>query len=180
MICQWYLVGVTVPVVEEELIIGTDGSSRGNPGPSGWGWIASATQWECGSLPVATSIVAELTAVWRTLSAIPPTQPVLILTDSQFVVNVITRWAKGWERNNWVKKDGTPVSNQQLVQALWEQVKDRPSAVRVQWVRGHNGHPMNEAADALATRGSREAQRTKQRRVIGPGWVPGEATTGSA
>lgn len=155
----------------KDLVAATDGSSRGNPGPSGWGWYIDATQWQCGSLPKTTSIVAELTAIWRVLTAIPPTQPLLILTDSEFSVNVITKWAKGWERKGWTKSDGTGISNPVLVKAVWGLVKDRPAPVKLEWVKAHNGHPLNEAADTLATRASAEAERSGQRRVMGPGYL---------
>lgn len=156
-----------------EVTVGTDGSSRGNPGPAGWAWVVDGESWQCGSLLSATSIVAELTAAHRALLAVPAGVPVVVLSDSQFVVNVAAKWARGWSRRGWVTKEGKPIANRGLVQELWETISGRPGATRFEWVRGHNGHPLNEAADRLATRASRQCEhngRRAGREVAGPGW----------
>lgn len=148
----------------------TDGSSRGNPGPSGWAWVVGPHRWQAGSLPEATSIVAELTAIYRLLLAAPPEVPLLVLSDSQFAVNVCMKWAKAWRRNGWRKRDGEPVANRALVEAIDEVIRSRTGRLEVRWVRGHDGHRMNEAADRLAT-GVAQAGSGQAAQLTGPGWA---------
>ena len=72
-----------------------------------------------------------------------------IHTDSEFWVNVLTKWAPGWKRNGWKKKAG-PIANLELVQELYEWYTTQP--VKLVWVRGHVGTEMNELADSWANR----------------------------
>lgn len=151
--------------------VAVDGSSRGNPGQAGWAWVIDADRWQCGSLGVATSIVAELSAAHRAITAAPTAVPLLVLTDSQFVLNVATKWARSWARNGWVTRDGRPVANKELVQQLWSAIGAREARTDFRWVRGHAGHPLNEAADRLATKASAHGQRATSSQVAGPGWA---------
>lgn len=151
------------------LVVATDGSSRGNPGRSGWAWVVNKHSWQCGSIPKATSIVAELTAVHRALRSVPSERDVVVLTDSEFCRDVVERYARGWERAGWRRRDGQPPANLELVQALWATVQGRSGATRLEWVRGHNGHPLNEVADRLATQA---ADAGGGRALVnGPGWA---------
>ena len=72
-----------------------------------------------------------------------------IHTDSEFWVNVMTKWAAGWERNGWKKKSG-PIKNLELVQEMWNLY--RIGNVNLVWVRGHVGTELNEMADEWANR----------------------------
>lgn len=132
--------------------------------------MVDSDRWEAGSLPEATSIVAELTAIYRLLLAAPPQVPLLVLSDSEFAVNVCMKWAKAWKRNGWRKRDGEPVANKALVAALEEVLRTRKAKVEVEWVRGHSGHPLNEAADRLATGVNAAASKAAAPKVTGPGW----------
>lgn len=164
---------VTDVSTDDVVIVATDGSSRGNPGAAGWAWVVSETRWECGSLTHATSIVAELTAAYRALVAIPDDVPVKMLCDSEFVVNVAMKWAAGWARRGWTTKDGKPIANKELVQALHATKTNRTGATHLSWVKGHNGHALNEAADRLAGRASAHAAKTGRgadNMLAGPGW----------
>ncbi|MDN5895400.1 MAG: ribonuclease HI, partial [Nocardioides sp.] len=152
-----------------QLTVATDGSSRGNPGPAGWAWVVSPDRWQAGSIPDATSIVAELTAIYRLLLTAPTGVPLQILTDSEFAVNVCTKWAASWRRSGWRKRDGEPVANRVLVAALDEALRARSARTDVEWVRAHNGHPLNEAADRLAT-GVNAAAVGQPAQITGPGW----------
>lgn len=151
------------------ITVATDGSSRGNPGPAGWAWVESPDRWQAGSLPEASSIVAELTAIYRLLLTAPVTVPLRVLSDSQFAVNVCTSWRTTWRRNGWRKRDGTPVANRPLVAALDETLSARCATTQVEWVRAHNGHRLNEAADRLAT-GINQAAVGRGAQITGPGW----------
>jgi ribonuclease HI len=94
----------------------------------------------------------ELTAVIEGLAALPSGSVVRVTTDSQYVQKGISEWIHGWKRRGWKTSDGSPVKNQDLWMRLdAEAARHRTSW---EWVRGHNGHPENERADALANRGA--------------------------
>lgn len=156
------------------VVIGTDGASRGNPGRSGWAWVVTPGCWQAGSIPHGTNNEAELTAIVRALHAVPTSTAVTILTDSELCVNTLTKWARGWRKKGWTKSDGKPVKNRDLVAAALVLLDARQDAggrdhTRIEWVRGHNGHPLNEAADTFATQA---ADQGKGRRLVtGPGWT---------
>lgn len=82
---------------------------------------------------------------------------VQVYTDSKYVQEGITQWIGGWERNNWIKRDGTEVANSQHwkhLQATRQQLEARGVKVSVSWIKGHNDHLGNESADLLATIGA--------------------------
>ncbi len=97
----------------------------------------------------------ELTAALEGLRSLPATAEVCVVTDSQLLVNSMTTWLAGWKRKGWKTASGSPVKNQDLVQALDAEVQ-RLAAVRWHWVRGHQtgaGHEhkaLNDRADRLA------------------------------
>ncbi len=93
-----------------------------------------------------TNIRMEATALGAAMK-LADGKPCQIHTDSQFWINVLTQWAKGWAANNWTKKKGE-IKNLDLVQELYQLYNDS-KAVLI-WVRGHNDHPQNEAADRWA------------------------------
>ena len=97
----------------------------------------------------------ELTAPIMALEAL--TRPVVVhlYTDSTYVRNGITKWVLGWQRNGWVTASKQPVKNVDL----WQRLQAACARHRVEWfwVKGHSGVDDNELADALATRGLREA-----------------------
>ena len=126
-----------------------DGSALGNPGPAGWAWVIDDTQWRSGGWPRATNNQGELMAVLDLLHATAErNEPLLILCDSQYVINSVTQWMPGWKRRGWRKSDGKPVLNRELLQQLDVALEGRE--VRFEWVRGHAGHSLNEAADQHA------------------------------
>ena len=148
-----------------------DGSSLSNPGPAGWAWYVSDERWACGGWPSATNNRGELTALLTLLRATAAAghadEPLLVLADSQYVIDSVTKWLPGWKRRGWRKSDGKPVLNADLMRALDEAIRGRD--VRFQWVKGHDGHPMNEAADGLA-RGAATAYQGGRVPHPGPGF----------
>lgn len=133
----------------------TDGSSRGNPGPGGWGVVmqqgAFATELKGGER-MTTNNRMELQAAIEALEGLPPGCRVTLTTDSSYVKNGITSWIKGWVKNGWMTADKKPVKNQELWMRL-----DRATHqhnIQWEWVKGHAGHPQNERADRLAVEGS--------------------------
>ena len=79
-----------------------------------------------------------------------------LTTDSTYVRDGITQWLPRWQRNGWRTAAGKPVKNQDLWQALEEQVARH--TVTWHWVKGHSGHPDNERADELANEGILKGQ----------------------
>lgn len=131
------------------IIAGADGSALGNPGPAGWAWYVDDACWAVGGWAHGTNNKAELTAVLDLLqqTAHLP-DDLLVYCDSTYVINSVTKWMAGWKRRGWKKGDGQPVLNVEIMQALDEAMTGR--RVEFRWVKGHTGHPLNEAADRLA------------------------------
>lgn len=104
-----------------------------------------------GGEAVTTNNRMELTAVIEGLKALNQPCRVDLHVDSQYVMQGVTKWIAGWKRNGWRTADKKPVKNQDLWQALDEQVARH--AISWHWVKGHAGDPGNERADELANRG---------------------------
>lgn len=153
------------------IIAAADGSSLSNPGPAGWAWYIDNERWARGGWPRGTNNMGELMAVLDLLrqSAGSP-EPLHVLCDSQYVINSLTVWMPGWKRRGWKKADGKPVLNIDLLQQLDAALSGR--RVSFEWVKGHSGHRLNEAADSLA-RGAAEAYAAGTTPSSGPGFGPG-------
>ncbi len=131
----------------------TDGACRGNPGPGGWGAVLIAGDRQktlYGGERLTTNNRMELTAAIEALRALRGRQRVNLHTDSKYLMDGIRTWLPGWKRRGWQTAAKKPVKNQDLWQALDEVASKHD--VTWKWVRGHSGHPGNEAADALANR----------------------------
>ena len=129
----------------------TDGACKGNPGPGGWGAVmrSGATEKEIsGGEAQTTNNRMEMTAAIEALNALKRPCQVTIYTDSKYVMDGITKWVFGWQKNGWKTADRKPVKNAELWQALLAAAA--PHKVSWQWVKGHAGHPENERADQLA------------------------------
>lgn len=145
----------------------TDGSSHGNPGPSGWAWFMDKKNFDCGYDQCATNQRMEMTAVLSALEAAPRNVPIEVLTDSEFCVNAYTLWIAAWARNKWKKKDGTPIANQDLVIRTAKILSERRGTKTVfTHVKSHCGIVNNEVCDKLANRAA-DAQRS----LKAPGWT---------
>ena len=126
-----------------------DGSALGNPGPAGWGWYIDRDRWDLGGWANGTNNMGELTAVLDLLEQTAHLDEDLhVICDSKYVINSVTQWMPGWKRKGWRKKDGKPVLNVEIMQALDRAMAGR--TVTFEWVKGHSGHPLNEEADRLA------------------------------
>lgn len=130
----------------------TDGACSGNPGPGGYGTILKCGPHEkelSGGEEKTTNNRMELTAVIEGLKALNRPCDVTIYSDSQYVVNGITKgWAESWKRNGWKKSDKKPALNADLWDALLTELAKHN--VTFHWVKGHAGHPENERCDDLA------------------------------
>jgi ribonuclease HI len=136
-----------------------DGSALSNPGgPGGTGFVVvdrafhalrfGGTRWEVDGPHAITNNRMELRAVLEALEGLPDGAGVEVVSDSRYVVDALTKWIHGWRRKGWVTAQGTPVLNRDLIEAL--DGRSRALGVRYGWVRGHDGHAVNEMVDALA------------------------------
>lgn len=126
----------------------TDGSASPNPGPGGFAVIREMKPQVLGSEPETTNIRMEGLAIIAALKD-SEGKPCKIHTDSEFWINVITKWAPGWEAKGW-KKSGGPIKNLDIVQEVCPLY--RASQAELIWVRGHNNDPGNELADEWANK----------------------------
>jgi ribonuclease HI len=132
----------------------TDGACRGNPGPGGWGALLIAGERRKtlhGGERDTTNNRMELTAAIEALNALKGRRSVVLYTDSKYVMHGVTDWLPNWKRRGWKTAAKKPVKNKELWQALDEAAGRHD--VRWVWVKGHDGDPGNEMADALANRG---------------------------
>ena len=162
------------------IIAAADGSALGNPGPAGWAWYVDDETWAAGGWEKSTNNRGELTAVAELLAATAHRsgERLHIMCDSQYVINSVTKWMPGWKRKGWKKRDGKPVLNVDILSRIDELMQGRD--VHFEWVKGHAGHDMNEAAD-LRARAVAEAYRKGEAPNEGPGFpgaAPSESTGG--
>ena len=154
-----------------------DGSSLGNPGPAGWAWYVDEDTWDAGGWPQGTNNLGELTAILRLLQATAETGEELhILADSQYAINVVSKWRLGWKKRGWTKADKKPIKNLELIQEIDRAMEGR--RVTFKWVKGHAGHRMNERADDLA-RACAEAYQAGRTPEPGPGFGGGGSRDGA-
>jgi ribonuclease HI len=133
------------------LRIWTDGACHGNPGPGGWAALirgAIADQELTGGDVDTTNNRMELMAAISALEALPDQSSAALFTDSQYVVNGITKWIHDWKPRGWRTAGKKPVKNADLWQRL--EAAAASHVIEWRWVKGHAGHPENERVDALA------------------------------
>ncbi|MFT5280682.1 MAG: ribonuclease HI [Flavobacteriaceae bacterium] len=135
-------------------VIFTDGASRGNPGPGGFGSLVVSPHfvYELGGREdMTTNNRMELSAVLYALKSLDPTEAekVMIYSDSTYVIKGMTSWIENWYRNNWQTKAKTDVSNRDL----WEKLYDVAKEFNISWqhIEAHAGIAGNERADTIAT-----------------------------
>jgi ribonuclease HI len=136
-----------------------DGSALANPGgPGGTGFVVvdrafnalrfGGTRWEVDGPHAITNNRMELRAVLEALEGLPSGAGVEVVSDSRYVVDALSKWIHGWRRKGWTTAQGTPVLNRDLIEQI--DASSRALSVRYGWVRGHDGHALNEIVDALA------------------------------
>ncbi len=139
-----------------KILIYTDGSSRGNPGPGGYGIMmqVEGTSYKkefSEGFRKTTNNRMELLAVIVALEKITKKkQEVLMMTDSKYVVNAVEKkWVLGWEKKQFKGKKNPD---------LWKRFLKvyRKHNVSFQWIKGHNNHPENERCDFLAVKASKK------------------------
>ncbi len=138
--------------VADRVIIYTDGGCLNNPGPGGYGIVImykGKRKEISGGFRLTTNNRMELTACIEALKSLQTSSPVLLYSDSQYVVNGITKgWAVRWRRKSWMRAKDSPAENADLWDQLLKLSAQRD--VEFSWVRGHNGNAGNERCDILA------------------------------
>ena len=134
------------------VVMYTDGACKGNPGPGGWGAVIRYGKHEkeiSGGDPDTTNNRMELSATIQALKILIEPCKVKLHTDSRYVIDGITKWIHGWQRNGWKNASKQPVSTIDI----WHDLIEATARHQVEWiwVKGHNGHPENERADRLAS-----------------------------
>lgn len=133
----------------------TDGACSGNPGPGGWAWALSTTEYAAGYEAVSTNQRMEIRAALEAVRA--NDGPLLVVSDSTYVVNCFRdRWYAGWLERGWLTSAKKPVANKDLWEPLVALVMERGD-VAFRWVKGHSGHEMNDFVDRLAVAASQTA-----------------------
>ena len=159
----------------QPVLVYADGSCEGNPGPGGWGVVIvtpQGTDRRSGGDSQTTNNRMEIMAAIEALRAIDPGPPVIVRSDSQYLVKTMN---EGWRRTK----------NQDLWKQLDAEVARHGHNVRFEWVRGHAGDARNEEADELAREAARSAAPTRAprrpaiarvatapERKVGPGGLP--------
>ena len=133
------------------ITIYTDGSCLTNPGHGGWAAIINdekEIRKISGSEKNTTNNRMELLAPINALKDMKPGIEIKIYTDSQYVKNGITEWINTWLANNWKTSKKEDVKNKDL----WIELYNLNKSLNVQWnwVKAHDGNPMNEEVDLLA------------------------------
>lgn len=142
----------------QKVTIFSDGSSLGNPGPGGWGTIvhdhkAKEVSELGGGNKKTTNNRMEMTAAIEAIKFLDRKKmeeaEIEVFTDSQYLINGITKWVYGWRDNGWMTKTKVPVLNKDLWQELIDVTEDK----EIEWhyVEGHAGIPGNERVDEIAT-----------------------------
>ncbi len=144
-----------------KIIVASDGSCLKNPGGAiGWAWADNRGRWQANGFETGTNQTAELLGLLSVFYAFPNTD-LHIMLDSQYALNVTTKWMFSWKKNGWFRdaKKTQPVSNLKHVQALYEAVRIRKQknlTTTYEWVKGHSTNQLNNKAD-------REAQAAARR-----------------
>ena len=135
----------------KKIEIFTDGACSGNPGPGGWGAILRYKNNEkelSGGSANTTNNQMEMQAVIEALKTLKEACEITLTTDSQYVVNGMTKWLDDWIKKDWKTASKKNVANQDL----WKELSQLSLQHKIKWnwVKGHAGHPENERCDALA------------------------------
>ena len=129
-------------------VLWTDGSASPNPGPVGYAVLENGKPVRLGRDKKTSNIRMEGEALVAAMEYAGK-EGCAIWTDSEFWVNVLTKWARGWELRGWTKKGGE-IKNLELVQKAWKLYNMYP--VELCFTKGHVGTEMNELADEWANR----------------------------
>lgn len=135
------------------IIYYTDGSCSPNPGPGGFAVVKDGKPIVLGAEKDSTNIRMEGQALIAAMKHADG-NPCKINTDSEFWINVITKWAAGWEAKGWKKSKGE-IKNLDIVKEVY--ALHNKARAELIWVRAHMGHDGNELADEWANKARKGA-----------------------
>ena len=152
----------------------TDGSSKGNPGPGGYGVVEYDIQSNrifyiySEYFKNVTNNQMELKAILHVikLAAADKENSYLVYSDSAYAVNSINIWMYGWARNGWINSKKKPVENLDLIQEIYSYLEFPMKNFDLRKINGHSGHLGNELADALATGNIKKKEELKHKYSI--------------
>ena len=160
---------------KKDVVIYTDGSCIGNPGPGGWAAIVvrdGRVEEYGGAEAPTTNNRMEMRAAVEGLRRAEAGERVHVVTDSRYLLDGISKWIRGWKRRGWRKADGGEVLNRDLWEAL-DRLCSRPDRpVTWEHVRGHAGHAFNERCDEIANGFARGAP--PKLRAGDGSWIPAD------
>ncbi len=145
----------------------SDGSSKGNPGPGGYGTILQYVDAKgvlhekelTEGFEQTTNNRMELMGVITGLEALKLPCEVEVISDSKYVTDAFNQhWIDSWQKKGWRLSDKSPVKNEELWRRLLSAMEGH--SVKFTWVKGHAGHPENERCDALATASAEKFELT--------------------
>ena len=142
--------------MNKQFFIFTDGSAIGNPGPAGWAAIVlhgTKRQEIAGSVPWSTVSEMELRAAVEALRLTPTGARIELRSDSELLIDGMRFLVFRWQRHGWRNSRGFELKHQELWRELL--ALSAPRTIRWRWIRGHNGHPIQCRADALAYQAAR-------------------------
>ena len=142
------------------MIIYTDGSCQGNPGPGGFGVIVlddneKLITYHSEQSENTTNNREELKAIlWAFLkygkTAAADKNPLKVYSDSAYCVNTFTNWMFSWEKRGWLKSDNQTPENLDLIIPFFKHLQNG-NQIEIYKVKGHANNKWNEMADKLAT-----------------------------
>lgn len=141
-------------MTDNKIIIFCDGASKGNPGPGGFGAVVVLPEGKAVELggfeKHTTNNRMELAGAISALSEVSrKAEEIIVYTDSKYLINGVTGWIFGWQKNGWRTKDKKEVANKDLWEKLAESVKDKK--IKWHYVGGHVGIAGNERCDEIAS-----------------------------
>ena len=143
----------------------TDGSSLGNPGPGGWAWVTEDGREGFAGARHSTNNRMELRAVLELLLAVDPSGPLIVQTDSAYVIGVFTEWLERWRARGMRTTSNKPVENVDLIEQIDRTLQGRD--VTFEKVPAHSTHVLNNCADALAHGAAQRAKQRLERETLG-------------
>ncbi|WP_343219701.1 ribonuclease HI [Oceaniferula marina] len=144
---------IYLSLLMKQISIYTDGSSRGNPGPGGFGTLL-VYNGHCkelsGGFAKTTNNRMEILAALKGIEALSEPCKITLYSDSKYLIDAMDKgWIHGWRKKGWSRGPNKPLKNADLWQRMSKAVQKHQ--ISWQWVKGHAGHRENERCDALAT-----------------------------
>jgi len=149
----------------EHLIVYTDGSCLGNPGPGGWAWAIPHGAYGAGPDEHTTNQRMEVNAVIQALDFLFSKEElpksITVISDSTYVIKCFQdKWHAGWLRRGWKNSQGQPVANRDLWEQLFALALEPKVPIAWKWVKGHAGDFWNDVVDQLALAAATTQQPT--------------------